>query len=62
VVLSYELVHPDGRKSFPLVLINWIPSSSEISLKTLHASALIDFQTTVSVRSIARHRVALIDI
>lgn len=23
VVMSYELAHDDGRKSFPLVLVNW---------------------------------------
>lgn len=45
VILSYELSHKDGRKSFPLVLINWSPMSSEISLLTLHASAFLDFQT-----------------
>lgn len=47
VVLSYELNHTDGRKSFPLVLLNWAPRSSEISLLTLHASAYLDFQATV---------------
>ena len=47
VVLSYELNHSDGRKSFPLVLVNWAPSSSEMGLLTLHASAFLDFQTTV---------------
>lgn len=46
-MLSYELEHNDGRKSFPLVLINWAPVSSEISLLTLHASALLNFQHTV---------------
>lgn len=45
VILSYELNHRDGRKSFPLVLINWAPSSSEIGMLTLHASAFLDFQT-----------------
>ena len=48
VVLSYELNHSDGRKSFPLVLLNWSPSSSEMGILTLHASALLDFQATVS--------------
>ena len=48
VVLSYELHHSDGRKSFPLVLINWAPTSSEIGTLTLHASALLNFQNTVS--------------
>ena len=47
VVLSYELNHRDGRKSFPLVLVNWAPSSSEMGLLTLHASAFLDFQATV---------------
>jgi hypothetical protein len=47
VVLSYELNHKDGRKSFPLVLVNWAPTTSEIGMLTLHASALINFQTTV---------------
>lgn len=47
VVLSYELNHRDGRKSFPLVLVNWAPMTSEIGLLTLHASALLNFQATV---------------
>lgn len=51
VVLSYELTHDDGRKSFPLVLINWSPIGSETGMLTLHASALIEFQNTVRVIS-----------
>ena len=47
VVLSYELQHKDGRTSFPLVLINWSPMTSETGMLTLHASALLNFQTTV---------------
>lgn len=47
VVLSYELHHDDGRKSFPLVLLNWSPTTSETGMMTLHASALLNFQTTV---------------
>ena len=46
-MLSYELKHKDGRISFPLVLINWSPTTSETSMLTLHASALINFQTAV---------------
>ena len=30
------------------MLVNWAPRSSEISLLTLHASAFLDFQSTVS--------------
>ncbi|KAF8843571.1 glia maturation factor beta [Paxillus ammoniavirescens] len=44
VVLSYELKHRDGRTSFPLVLINWAPPSSETRSMTLHASAFHEFQ------------------
>ncbi|KIJ41298.1 hypothetical protein M422DRAFT_172538, partial [Sphaerobolus stellatus SS14] len=56
VVLSYELEHKDGRKSFPLVLINWAPTTSETGLLTLHASALIDFQNTADVSKIIEIR------
>ncbi|EIN07231.1 glia maturation factor beta [Punctularia strigosozonata HHB-11173 SS5] len=52
VVLSYELHHSDGRKSFPLVLLNWVPPTAEISLTTLHASAFIDFQNTADVSKV----------
>ncbi|KAJ3744847.1 hypothetical protein DFH05DRAFT_1090995 [Lentinula detonsa] len=53
---SHALVHPDGRTSFPLVLINWAPTTSEIGLLTLHASALLDFQTTADVSKIIEIR------
>ncbi|KAJ3995643.1 hypothetical protein F5050DRAFT_1765718 [Lentinula boryana] len=56
VVLSHALVHPDGRTSFPLALINWAPTTSEIGLLTLHASALLDFQTTADVSKIIEIR------
>ncbi|PSR83099.1 hypothetical protein PHLCEN_2v5903 [Hermanssonia centrifuga] len=56
VVLSYELNHPDGRKSFPLVLVNWSPSSSEMGLLTLHASGLLDFQNTADVGKVIEVR------
>ncbi|KAH9843212.1 maturation factor [Rhodofomes roseus] len=56
VLLSHELNHDDGRKSFPLVLINWAPRSSEMSLLTLHASAFIDFQNTADVSKVIEVR------
>ncbi|GBE82105.1 Actin-depolymerizing factor gmf1 [Sparassis crispa] len=56
VLLSYELNHSDGRKSFPLVLVNWAPTSSEMSLLTLHASAFLDFQTTADVSKVIEVR------
>ncbi|KAI0723990.1 maturation factor [Cerioporus squamosus] len=56
VVLSYELNHSDGRKSFPLVLVNWAPTSSEMGLLTLHASAFLDFQTTADVSKVIEVR------
>ncbi|KAG7092717.1 hypothetical protein E1B28_009047 [Marasmius oreades] len=56
VVLSYELNHSDGRKSFPLVMINWAPTTSETGLLTLHASALLDFQDTADVSKVIEIR------
>lgn len=56
VVLSYELKHKDGRTSFPLVFINWSPSASETGMLTLHASALLNFQTTADVSKIIEIR------
>jgi len=56
VVISYELDHPDGRKSFPLVLINWAPTSSEMGMLTLHASAFLDFQATADVSKVIEIR------
>ncbi|KAF9469429.1 glia maturation factor beta [Collybia nuda] len=56
VLLSYELSHADGRKSSPLVLINWAPTTSEIGLLTLHASALLNFQNTADVSKVIEVR------
>jgi len=56
VVLSYELKHKDGRVSFPLVLINWSPTTSETGMLTLHASALINFQTAADVSKVIEMR------
>jgi len=56
VVLSYELKYDDGRTSYPLVLINWAPTSSETSLLTLHASALIDFQNVADIGKVIEVR------
>jgi len=56
VVLSYELKHSDGRTSFPLVLINWAPTSSEIGMMTLHASALFAFQAAADVSKVIEVR------
>ncbi|OCH93393.1 maturation factor [Obba rivulosa] len=56
VVLSYELHHDDGRKSFPLVLVNWAPISSEMGLLTLHASAFLDFQSMADVSKVIEIR------
>jgi len=56
VVLSYELNHEDGRTSFPLVLINWAPMTSEMSLLTLHASAFLEFQNTADISKVIEVR------
>ncbi|KAF8343972.1 uncharacterized protein EI90DRAFT_2987271 [Cantharellus anzutake] len=56
VVLSYELSHPDGRTSYPLVLINWAPATAETGSLTLHASALIPFQNASDVTRVIEVR------
>ncbi|KZV71650.1 glia maturation factor beta [Peniophora sp. CONT] len=56
VVMSYELAHDDGRKSFPLVLVNWVPPACEMSLLTLHASGLNNFQNTADVGKVLEVR------
>jgi len=52
IVISYKLEHPEGRISYPLVLINWAPNASETGLLTLHASALMNFQNTADVSKV----------
>ncbi|KAG8940043.1 hypothetical protein FRC04_005676 [Tulasnella sp. 424] len=47
VLLAWIHEHDDGRKSYPLVLINWTPRGSETGIMTLHASAYILFQNLV---------------
>ncbi|KAG8892450.1 hypothetical protein FRC01_014163, partial [Tulasnella sp. 417] len=47
VVLAWIHENSDGRKSYPLILINWTPSGSETGLATLHASAFIPFEQLV---------------
>ncbi|CAG8716331.1 29818_t:CDS:2, partial [Racocetra persica] len=44
IVLSYELSHRDGRKSFPLVLIYYSPPSTKPETHMLYASAKTYFQ------------------
>ncbi|KAF7304948.1 ADF-H domain-containing protein [Mycena kentingensis (nom. inval.)] len=56
VLLTYELKHKDGRTSWPLVLLDWKPMSSEIGMLTLHASALLDFQSTADVSKVIELR------
>ncbi|KAF9646398.1 glia maturation factor beta [Thelephora ganbajun] len=52
VILSYEYHHKDGRRSFPLVLVNWALANTEIGLLTLHTSAFLDFQVTADVNKV----------
>ncbi|KDN37815.1 glia maturation factor beta [Tilletiaria anomala UBC 951] len=49
IVLSYKLEHKDGRVSFPLVLVNWQPTTSPVDLSTLYASALSNFAVQADV-------------
>jgi len=56
VLLSYEQHFDDGRKSFPLILINWIPTTCETGALTLHASAILDFENTAGVSKVIEVR------
>ncbi|TYJ58628.1 hypothetical protein B9479_000463 [Cryptococcus floricola] len=72
VLISHELVscvklsgasfthtsqkHPDGRISYPIILINWAPPSSPIGLMTLHASALSYFHQVSEVSKVLEVR------
>lgn len=56
VLLSHPVTHKDGRKSNPIVLINWIPKTSEIGMLTLHASALLGFQNAADVMRVIEFR------
>ncbi|KZS88441.1 glia maturation factor beta [Sistotremastrum niveocremeum HHB9708] len=56
VLLSYEFTHKDGRKQYPLVLVNWAPSGSETGLLTLHASALVQFENLADANRVIEVR------
>ncbi|KLT39482.1 glia maturation factor beta [Cutaneotrichosporon oleaginosum] len=56
VLLSHELKHKDGRVSYPLLLINWMPSTAPTDLMTLQASSLSYFQQTAEVAKILEVR------
>jgi len=49
VLLSYELVHSDGRKSNPLIMINYVPVTANTTLHTLYASAKVWFQEKADI-------------
>jgi hypothetical protein len=49
VLLSFELIHSDNRKSNPLVMINYVPATANTTLKTLYASAKVWFQEKADV-------------
>ncbi|CAG8454209.1 9414_t:CDS:10 [Paraglomus occultum] len=52
IVLSYELTHNDGRKSYPLVLIYYSPVSTKPELHMLYASAKTYFQQRADVNKV----------
>ncbi|KAG8892428.1 hypothetical protein FRC01_014178, partial [Tulasnella sp. 417] len=52
ILLAWIYENSDGRKSYPLILINWTPSGSETGLATLHASAFIPFEQLVHANKV----------
>jgi hypothetical protein len=49
IVLSYPLTLPDGRKKSPLVLIYWLPQTSQQSQRMLYAAAVQLFRDKAGV-------------
>ncbi|KAI9251850.1 hypothetical protein BDA99DRAFT_563542 [Phascolomyces articulosus] len=49
IVLSYELIHSDGRKNFPLVFIYWTPSTAKPEINMIYASAKTYLQEKIDV-------------
>jgi len=49
VLLSYELHHKDGRRSNPLIMINYVPVTANTTLHTLYASAKVWFQEKADI-------------
>ncbi|GMK58187.1 hypothetical protein CspeluHIS016_0502190 [Cutaneotrichosporon spelunceum] len=56
VLISHELKHPDGRVSYPLILVNWMPTTAPTDLMTLQASSLSYFQQTAEVAKVLEVR------
>ncbi|KIY43477.1 actin depolymerizing protein [Fistulina hepatica ATCC 64428] len=49
VVMSYEFKYRDGRTSSKLILVNWVPPTSEPRILTLHTTASLEFQKAAEV-------------
>ncbi|KAF8689797.1 hypothetical protein AX14_003156 [Amanita brunnescens Koide BX004] len=56
VLLSRPVSYSDGRKSYPIVLLNWVPSTCEIGMLTLHASSRLGFQNAADVMRVVEVR------
>ncbi|RIA88045.1 hypothetical protein C1645_695479, partial [Glomus cerebriforme] len=52
IVLSYELLHNDGRKSYPLILIYYSPVTTNPETNMLYASAKIYFQQKADLNKV----------
>jgi len=52
IVLSYELNHKDGRRSYPLVLLYYSPASTKPETHMLYASAKTYFQQKADVTKV----------
>ncbi|BEI82369.1 hypothetical protein CcaverHIS002_0302370 [Cutaneotrichosporon cavernicola] len=56
VLISHQLKHKDGRVSYPLILVNWMPTTAPTDLMTLQASSLSYFQQTAEVAKVLEVR------
>lgn len=61
VALDYELTHPDGRVSYPLVLVYWCPQTSSTQLSTLYTSALSNLAVQADIGKVVDMREGVFD-
>lgn len=54
VLVTYSMVHGDGRRSNPLFLVYWIPRTASTEMATLYASAKVWFSEKCDVSKVRK--------
>ncbi|MDP2436912.1 MAG: glia maturation factor [archaeon] len=50
VIYSYRCIHSDGRKSYPLVFLYYIPDGCNPELNMLYSSTKVDLSTKLNIQ------------